>query len=104
MPDEVLREVEFVNINASGQIKISEEVTNPETRDWYIVNSLIEEAITPSQLEGAATTRQVAKEMIRTGRRPWDRSEQMILNNYRAMERIGEIRNERLTPRCMRDP
>lgn len=98
LPGAVLKEVEFVNINASGQIKISEEVTNPETRDRYIVNSLIEEAITSSQLEGAATTRQVAKEMIRTGRRPRDRSEQMILNNYRAMERIGEIRNERLTP------
>jgi len=28
----------------------------------------MEEAITSSQLEGAATTREVAKEMIRTGR------------------------------------
>ena len=41
-----------------------------DTRDRYMLNSLIEEAITSSQLEGAATTREVAKEMIRTKRKP----------------------------------
>jgi Fic family protein len=59
---------------------------------------LIEEAITSSQLEGAVTTRQVAKEMIRTGRTPRDRSEQMVLNNYRAMQHIRERLDEVLTP------
>ncbi|MBI3184054.1 MAG: Fic family protein [Myxococcales bacterium] len=57
-----------------------------ETRDRYLIRSLIEEAITSSQLEGASTTRKVAKEMLLSGRRPRNRDERMIVNNLRAME------------------
>jgi Fic family protein len=59
---------------------------------------LIEEAINSSQLEGASTTRDVAKEMIRQDRKPEDKSEQMILNNYYAMQFIRDIKDEALTP------
>jgi Fic family protein len=98
MPDPVVEMLHRIDQNASGQIAISEEVTNPATRNRYIVNSLIEEAITSSQLEGASTTQRVAKEMLRTGRAPRTRDEQMILNNFRAMQRISEIRHRKLTP------
>ncbi|WP_300679862.1 Fic family protein [Nocardioides sp.] len=98
LPDEVLAGVDAITRNASGAITISEEVTNPATRDRYIVSSLIEEAITSSQLEGAATSRRVAKDMIRNGRTPRDRSERMIFNNYVAMRRVTELRDEAMTP------
>lgn len=98
LTDDILRKVEWINRDASGYIGISEQVTSAATRDRYIVNSLMEEAITSSQLEGAATTRRVAKEMIRTGRKPRTRGEQMILNNYRAMQRIREVQDEPLNP------
>lgn len=98
LPDIVLRAVEEIVRDASGQIAISEQVTDRATRDRYLVNSLIEEAISSSQLEGAATTRKVAKEMIRAGRRPRDRDERMILNNYKAMRFIGDVREQKLTP------
>lgn len=98
LPDEVLRLSEEITKNTSGQIGMSEPVTNPETRDRYLVSSLIEEAITSSQLEGASTEQDVAKEMIRTGRKPETISERMIVNNYAAMKRVGELRNEALTP------
>lgn len=100
LPDEVLRAIDEINRNASGSISVSEQVTNPATRDRYLVSSLIEEAITSSQLEGAATSRRVAKEMIRSGREPKDRSERMILNNYFAMRRVAELAEEgrELTP------
>jgi Fic family protein len=98
IPDEVLRALDEIGRRASGEIAISEQVTNPATRDRYIVNSLIEEAITSSQLEGASTSRGVAKEMIRSGRAPRDKSERMILNNYRAMRRVSELRHKRLSP------
>lgn len=98
LPDEVLAAVDAINRDASGHITISEQVTNPATRDRYVVSSLIEEAITSSQLEGASTTRHVAKEMIRSGRPPRDRSERMIVNNYMAMMRITELQGEPLTP------
>ncbi|MEK8226622.1 Fic family protein [Oerskovia sp. M15] len=94
----MLREVEHINRHASGSIAISEQVTNPGTRDTYAISSLIEEAITSSQLEGAVTSRRVAKEMIRTGRPPVDHSERMIFNNYRAMQRVVELRHQPLTP------
>lgn len=68
-----------------------------ENRDRFIVSSVIEEAITSSQLEGASTTRLAAKEMLRSGRPPRDRDERMIFNNYRAMELIRRRRSERLS-------
>lgn len=98
MPDQVLALLRRIDRDASGHVVISEEVTNQGSRDRYIVNSLIEEAITSSQLEGASTTRRVAKDMLRTGRAPRDKSERMILNNFMAMKKIGEIRSESLTP------
>lgn len=98
LPDVVLKSVDAITRQASGDIVVSEQVTNNQTKDTYVVNSLIEEAITSSQLEGAVTSRRVAKDMIRSGRGPKDRSERMILNNYRAMRRISEVRDEDLTP------
>lgn len=98
IPDDVLRLTEEISRRASGNIALPEQVTSPSMRDRYIVNSLIEEAITSSQLEGAATTRQVAKEMIRSGREPMDRGERMILNNYHAMGRVRELRDEDFSP------
>src|SRR5271157_2393668 len=98
MPDPVLRMMHETDRDASGHIEISEQVTNPSTRDRYIIDSLMEEAITSSQLEGASTTKERAKEMIRSGRRPVDRSERMILNNYRAMRYVSRFTKEPLTP------
>ena len=63
-----------------------------------IINSLMEEAIASSILEGAATTRRAAKEMLRKGIHPRNRSEQMVVNNYEAMRSILEMKDEPLTP------
>ena len=77
---------------------MSEEATNPGTRDRYILNSLIEESITSSQLEGASTTVEVAKNMLRSGRKATDRSEQMIVNNFLAMRFVLDHPDGPLTP------
>jgi Fic family protein len=99
LPDEVLRGIEIVDKHLSGRIGVPEPVTHDApSRARYVVTSLIEEAITSSQLEGASTSHRVAKEMLRSGRRPRTRDERMILNNYHAMERVGEMRRETLTP------
>ncbi len=98
MPDPIQRALHTITQQASGRLGASDQVTNPSTRDRYIVNSLIEEAITSSQLEGASTTAHVAKSMLRAGRPPRDRSEQMIMNNYLAMRRVQELKEEPLTP------
>src|SRR5205807_459844 len=59
---------------------------------------LIEESISSSQLEGAVTTTRVAAEMLRSGRKPRDKSERMILNNYLAMKLIKPHVKQLLTP------
>jgi Fic family protein len=87
-----------VDSQSRGAIQQPESVTNPETRNSYLVRSLIEESITSSQLEGASTTREVAKKMIRDGREPTDRGERMILNNYQTMQHILEVKHRELTP------
>lgn len=98
MPDSLQKELHWLDQNASGSITMDQPITNPHTRDTYLVSSLIEESISSSQLEGASTTRNVAKEMLRQGRTPTDHSERMIYNNYRAMEVIREFCDDDLTP------
>ena len=103
LPDVVLRLADSVSNRAGGHIGLSEPVTNPATRETYVVRSLMEESITSSQLEGAVTTRRVAKEMLRSGRPPRDHSEQMIWTNYQAMQLVGEQRGAPLTPALVRE-
>ncbi len=98
-PDVVLRLLHHVDQRCSGSIAMPDVVTaDAHARQHYLVNSLMEEAIRSSQLEGATTSRRVAKDLLRSGRAPVDRSERMILNNYRALEFMRESLGERLTP------
>ena len=98
MTDAVAQQLHEIDLGAGGKIAMPDAVTNPQTRDQYLISSLMQEAITSSQLEGAVTTREVAKEMLRVGRPPRDRSERMILNNYRTMQRIIGLNRNALTP------
>ncbi len=99
LPDGVQRLLHQVDQRCAGRIAMPEVVTaDGAARDHYLVNSLMEEAIRSSQLEGASTSRRVAKEMLLTGRAPRDRSETMILNNYRASQFMREAVDQELTP------
>ena len=61
-----------------------------ESREFYISGGVMEEAISSSQLEGAHTTRAAAKKLLIENRKPQNESEQMIVNNYKAMLAIDE--------------
>ena len=73
------------------------ELIPPAYKRRYLMSALMEEAIRSSQIEGAATTRRVAKEMLRKNITPRDRSQRMILNNYRTMALLQEQRNAEMT-------
>jgi Fic family protein len=88
--DVIARRLHEIDLGAGGSIGLPDPIVNPQTRSQYVMRSLFQEAVTSSQLEGAATTRAVAKEMIRSGRPPRTRGERMILNNFRTMQRIAE--------------
>ncbi|MBM4256229.1 MAG: hypothetical protein FJ147_10060 [Deltaproteobacteria bacterium] len=51
LADPVLEMLHEIDRDASGHISVDGQIANPQTRGRYIQNSLIEEAITSSQLE-----------------------------------------------------
>lgn len=75
----------------AGRLSMPEPTLDPATRDQYVASSLMEEAIHSSLFEGAVSTREAAKDLLRTERAPINRDERMILNNYRAMTRLREM-------------
>jgi len=96
--DFVQRSLHRVDQRCSGSIAMPEVVTaDSHARNHYLVNSLMEEAIRSSQLEGATTSRRVAKDLLRSGREPKDRSERMILNNYLALQFMRDVGDELTT-------
>lgn len=70
-------------------------------QELYLVSSIMEEAISSSQMEGASTTREVAKEMLRQKKKPRDRSQRMILNNYQTIQFISENKTKPLSPELL---
>ena len=93
---EIVKSLHAIDSYLTGTIRIHNKTIRPEQS--YIINSFMEEAIASSILEGAATTRKVAKEMLKKGRKPQNSSEQMVLNNYEAMNFILEHKDDSLTP------
>ena len=98
LPDDVLRRVQHVNLSLGGRVGLPMEGATQRQRDRYLFSSLSEEAITSSQMEGAATTRAVAKEMLRSRRPPRTDGERMIASNFRLLRAVQELRGEPLTP------
>ena len=76
----------------------SNSIIEDENKEQYLVGSLMEEAIYSSQMEGAATTRKVAKEMLRKKMTPKDKSQQMISNNYQTIQFIVSHKDTPLSP------
>ena len=68
-----------------------------DSKERYLVSSLMEEAIFSSQMEGAATTRLVAKDMLRKKMTPKDKSQQMIANNYQTIQFVVQNQDTPLT-------
>jgi len=71
--------------------------TNSIGNNYLFSSLVIEEAISSSQLEGASTTRRIAKEMIVSAREPRSSDERMIVNNYFLMKKVKEKKEEKLT-------
>lgn len=100
IPDSLQCLLHQVDKMAGGNSSAADSgIVNKDTQQRYLVQSLImEEAITSAQLEGAATTRKVAKEMLETERKPQNKSERMILNNYRMLYSAVNAKEQDLSP------
>jgi Fic family protein len=95
--DDFLENLHFLDRSAAEIISSGLDSLSQD-RNQFITNSLMEEAIASSQIEGAAVTRTIAKKMLREKRKPTTKDERMILNNYITMKRIARIKGEELTP------
>ena len=77
------------------------KLTNYQPQNDYtkfLKSSFIEESISSSQIEGAHTTRSKAKKIILGDEKPSNNSDQMILNNFQAMEALqSKYKNEDLS-------
>lgn len=82
---------------------ITEDQPEKQGRETMLIHALMEEAIASSQIEGAAATRRKAKEMLATHKKPANRSEQMILNNYKAITHIRELKDVPLSHEILRE-
>lgn len=84
---------------AGGNVgAIAGNVASDSIQRKYLVSSLImEEAITSAQLEGASTTREVAKKMLKEEREPVDEDERMIINNFLLLKNAEKVAKETLS-------
>src|SRR5690606_25904067 len=95
--DYIQKLMHYFDMHIGGYIG-AKSVIPEEEKMRYLVSSIMEEAISSSQIEGANTTRKKAKEMLRKEVKPKTKSEQMIVNNYLTIKHITQNRHEELTP------
>ena len=95
--DYIQKIVHFFDMNIGGYMG-AKNIIPEEDKTRYLVSSIMEEAISSSQIEGANTTRKRAKEMLRKEIKPHTKSEQMIVNNYLTIKHITQNKLENLTP------
>lgn len=94
IPEHLQAHLHFID-QESGK-HLDANVNQPEKALFLIKSLMMEEAITSAQLEGAVTTRKVAKMMLETERLPKTKDERMIFNNYQLMKSVIHRKNEEL--------
>lgn len=99
VPDSLQALLHFIDKNSGGSVGISSlaGLSKTEQNQFLLKSLVMEEAITSAQLEGAVTTRKVAKEMLETERKPKTKDEMMILNNYYLMKQAIKLKDKPLT-------
>lgn len=98
MTDSIYESCHEIDTQLGSRAPIPEKLATEEMRNRYLVTSLMEEAATSSLLEGAATTREKARELLRSGRKPRDEAERMVVNNFLTMQEIRTLKDQPLTP------
>lgn len=101
MDDDDLAILHDLDLRAGGFVGIGAPLPGVRESSRFLVSSLMEESIASSLLEGAPTTREKAKEMLRRMRPPGNEGERMVLNNYNTMLKLKEWKDEELSPELL---
>lgn len=97
IPFSVQRLLHFIDTHLGGSVQVAwPELTSQDDQRRYLISSLCEEAIASSEIEGAVVTRKEAKEML-LKKKPQNRHERMVMNNYRTIQMLNQRRDEPLT-------
>ena len=87
---------EIYEIDSSGKDSLY-RVVKKEIENELIKDSLIEEALYSSVIEGAFSTMERLRELVEKERKPVDINDQMVLNNYHAMQFILQEKHKELS-------
>ncbi len=79
------------------------DLGDPGARERLRIKTLMDEAAESSIIEGAATTRKVAVDLLKSGREPATKGERMVANNYAAMQRIKGLLDKPLSIDLIRE-
>jgi fido (protein-threonine AMPylation protein) len=96
------QKLHYLDFNFGAGLQKEQLLTDLDKQD-YLKNALMEESIFSSMIEGATTTRVKAKDMLRKNKKPKDKSEQMILNNYKTILYLSEHQNESISTEKLYD-
>lgn len=87
-----------IDSDARGTLGSPNPHVTADAGERYLFRSLVEEPYWSSVIEGAATTRAIAKQLIEERIEPRNRDERMVLNNFRALEFVRVHRDADLSP------
>ena len=97
LTDSLQKELHLIDLAAKGSLQKFNPEEDKSASMRFIVSSLMEEAITSSQIEGAVASIKEAKRMLFSKRAPKNKSELMIYNNYQTMKTLKELCRQELT-------
>lgn len=87
------QKLHYLDFNFGAGLQ-KEKLLSDLDKESYLNNALMEESIFSSMIEGATTTRIKAKDMLRKNKKPKNKSEQMILNNYKTIQYISDNQDD----------
>ncbi len=93
VPNKMQELLHTLDLNLGGSLG-TQGIIPEKDKKFYLVNSIMEEAIASSQMEGASTTRKVAKDMLRKQLKPKNKGQQMISNNYITIQYLVDNQSQ----------
>ncbi len=98
--ESIQKSLHHFDLNIGGMLGSNSGIAETD-KTKFMLSSIMEEAISSSQMEGANTTRKQAKDMIQRELKPKTKSEQMIMNNYVTMQHIVQHKTNPLSPETL---
>lgn len=98
LPTSVQALLHYIDTDLGGSVPFAwPALGSPDEQKRDLISSLCEEAIASSEIEGAVVPRKQAKEMLLANKKPQNRDEQMVANNFRTIQMLNERKDEPLT-------